>query len=196
MSYKNNTISSDDPKAIEKLTEKLHKCEELQTLMKKANAHYKKYGTVKGCEGISDEKAENLDMSARSVHYHWEKQPFPSYHITNNGAEIRRIKKRIENLEANKNTEFVGWKFDGGEAVINEDKNRLQLLFDEKPSKEQRETLKANGFRWAPSDAAWQRQLNPNAFYAANRIDFINPENGEKPTDLQPKTPKKSEPER
>ena len=48
MSYKNNTISSDDPKAIEKLTEKLHKCEELQTLMKKANAHYKKYGTVKG----------------------------------------------------------------------------------------------------------------------------------------------------
>ena len=35
MSYKNNAISSDDPKAIEKLTEKLHKCEELQTLMKK-----------------------------------------------------------------------------------------------------------------------------------------------------------------
>ena len=115
---------------------------------------------------------------------------------TVDAAEIRRIKKRIENLEANKNTEFVGWKFDGGEAVINEDKNRLQLLFDEKPSKEQRETLKANGFRRAPSDAAWQRQLNPNAFYAANRIDFIKPENGERPTDLQSKAPKKSEPER
>lgn len=47
MSYKNNAISSDDPKAIEKLTEKLHKCEELQTLMKKANAHYKKYGVCR-----------------------------------------------------------------------------------------------------------------------------------------------------
>ena len=33
MSYKNNAISSDDPKAIEKLTEKLQKCEELQTLL-------------------------------------------------------------------------------------------------------------------------------------------------------------------
>ena len=106
------------------------------------------------------------------------------------------MKKRIESLTATQNTEFVGWRFNGGEAVINEDKNRLQLLFDEKPSKEQRETLKANGFRWAPSDAAWQRQLNPNAFYAANRIDFIKPENGERPTDLQPKAPKKSEPER
>ena len=42
MSYKNNAISSDDPQAIEKLMEKLQKCEELQTLMKKANAHYKK----------------------------------------------------------------------------------------------------------------------------------------------------------
>ena len=35
MSYKNNAISSDDLKAIEKLTEKLQKCEQLQTLMKK-----------------------------------------------------------------------------------------------------------------------------------------------------------------
>ena len=195
MSYKNNIISSDDPQAIEKLTEKLQKCEKEQEFMKKANAYYKKNGTTKGCEGISDELAAKLDARVQES-YSWDKQPFPSYHITNNGAEIRRIKKRIENIEANKGAEFVGWNFEGGEAVINEDKNRLQLLFDEKPSDEQRATLKANGFRWAPSDKAWQRQLNQNAFYAANRIDFIKPENGEKPTDLQPKARKKTEPER
>ena len=195
MSYKNNIISSDDTQAIEKLTEKLQKCEKEQDFMKKANAYYKKNGTTKGCDGISDELAAKLDARVQES-YSWDKQPFPSYRITNNGAEIRRIKKRIENIEANKGTEFVGRKFNGGEAVINEDKNRLQLLFDEKPSDEQRATLKANGFRWAPSDKAWQRQLNANAFYAANRIDFIKPENGEKPTDLQPKVPKKIEPER
>ena len=195
MSYKNNIISSDDPQAIEKLTEKLQKCEKEQDFMKKTNAYYKKNGTTKGCDGISDELAAKLDARVQES-YSWDKQPFPSYRITNNGAEIRRIKKRIENIEANKGTEFVGWKFNGGEAVINEDKNRLQLLFDEKPCDEQRATLKANGFRWAPSDKAWQRQLNQNAFYAANRIDFIKPENGENPTDLQLKAPKKTEPER
>ena len=195
MSYKNNIISSDDTQAIEKLTEKLQKCEKEQDFMKKANAYYKKNGTTKGCDGISDELAAKLDARMQES-YSWDKQPFPSYRITNNGAEIRRIKKRIENIEANKGTEFVGRKFNGGEAVINEDKNRLQLLFDEKPSDEQRATLKANGFRWAPSDKAWQRQLNQNAFYAANRIDFIKPENGENPTDLQLKAPKKTEPER
>ena len=195
MSYKNNIISSDDPQAIEKLTEKLQKCEKEQDFMKKANAYYKKNGTTKGCDGISDELAAKLDARVQES-YSWDKQPFPSYRITNNGAEIRRIKKRIENIEANKGTEFVGWKFNGGEAVINEDKNCLQLLFDEKPGDEQRATLKANGFRWAPSDKAWQRQLNANAFYVSNRIDFIKPESGEKPTDLQPKAPKKNEPER
>ena len=195
MSYKNNAISSDDPKAIEKLTEKLQKCEKEQEFMKKVNAYYKKNGTTKGCDGISDELAAKLGENIKQA-YSWDKQPFPSYRLTNNNAEIRRLKKRIENLTATQNTEFVGWKFNGGEAVINEDKNRLQLIFDEKPSEEQRTILKSNGFRWAPSDKAWQRQLNHNAVYAANRIDFIKPESGEKPTDLQPKTQKKTEPKR
>ena len=35
MSYNNNAISSDDPKAVEKLTEKLNKCEKEQEFMKK-----------------------------------------------------------------------------------------------------------------------------------------------------------------
>ena len=195
MSYNNNAISSDEPKAVEKLTEKLNKCEKEQEFMKKVNSYYKKNGTVKGCEGISDELAAKLDKRVQEA-YSWEQQSFPPYRITNNNAEIRRIKKRIESLKTNQETDYVGWQFEGGEAVINKEKNRLQLLFDEKPSEEQRTTLKANGFRWAPSDKAWQRQLNTNAFYAANRIDFIKPESGEKPTDLQPKVPKKTEPER
>ena len=195
MSYKNNAISSDDPQAIEKLTEKLNKCETEQEFMNKVNVYYKKNGTCVGCEGVSDELAAKLDKRVQEA-YSWERQPFPPYRLTNNNAEIRRIKKRIESLQTNQEPDYVGWQFEGGEAVINKEKNRLQLLFDKKPSEEQRTTLKANGFRWAPSDKAWQSQLNHNAFYAANRIDFIKPENGEKPTDLQPKEPRKTEPER
>lgn len=63
MSYKNNAISSDDPKAVEKLTEKLNKCEKEQEFMKKVNAYYKKNGTVIGCEGVSDELADMLNIS-------------------------------------------------------------------------------------------------------------------------------------
>lgn len=99
-------------------------------------------------------------------------------------------------MERREETGFVGWQFEGGEAVANQEENRLQLLFDEKPSEEQRSELKGWGFRWSPSNKAWQRQLNSNAIYAAGQIDFIKPLDGRTPRELQPKPKRKDEQER
>lgn len=54
--------------------------------------------------------------------------------------------------------------------IYNKEDMRLQLIFEGKPSDKTRETLKANGFRWAPSCMAWQRLLNGNAESALRRI--------------------------
>jgi len=54
--------------------------------------------------------------------------------------------------------------------VKNNDLMRLQLLFDGKPSEEIRTILKSNGFRWSPSNKAWQRLLNDNALYSLKRV--------------------------
>lgn len=194
MSYK-DAIRSDDPQAVEKLTEKLEACQKRQDYMKAVNAFYRKNGTVHGCPGVSEEAAEKLDESVRSG-YSWETAPFPAYELSNNNAEIRRLKQRIEQLSYNQEVGYVGWKFDGGEAVANTDNNRLQLLFNEKPSEEQRAVLKRNGFHWSPSEQAWQRQLNDNAIYAASQIDFLCLESGERPSSIQPKVSKKDVPER
>lgn len=72
----------------------------------------------------------------------------------------------------------------------------MQLLFDDKPSEEQRSKLKSWGFRWSPSNKAWQRQLNSNAIYAAGQIDFIRPLDGRTPRELQPKPKTKDGQER
>ena len=64
----------------------------------------------------------------------------------------------------------MGWEFDGGRVEANTADTRLQIFFDEKPDKEIREELEGNGFRYAPSAEAWQRQLNENAIYAADCI--------------------------
>jgi len=90
----------------------------------------------------------------------------------------------------------VGWDFPGGRAEADKADNRLRLYFDEKPSEEQRSKLKCNGFKWAPSVGAWQRQLNDNAIHAAARMGFLRPESGESPTAIQPKRPVKNAPER
>ena len=170
------------PHAVEKLEKKLTGLEKLQATMKSVNAYYRKHKTLEGCPGLSDEDIGRLQSSMAND---WRKDPvpYPSFLLTNNNANIRRVRQRIDDLK--NRSEFVGWTFPGGEAKINEAENRLQLLFDEKPPEDQRRVLKSEGFKWAPSQGAWQRQLNQNAIRAAARLDFLRPEDGQSPYQLQ-----------
>ena len=177
-------ISADDPNAVEKLESKLAKLEQAQETMKAVNAYYRKNKTLDGCPHLSPEQIEKLKASM-SGSYRANPKPFESYQLSNNNAEIHRLKDRIAALTRRKEIGYVGWEFDGGRVEANTTDNRLQIFFDEKPDKEVREELKGNGFRYAPSAEAWQRQLNDNAIYAADRIKCIQPLTGERPTELQ-----------
>ena len=176
-------ISYDDKLAVEKLEAKLEGLKANQEHMKAVNAYYRKHKTLDGCPGLTSDMAEELRAS---MGRDWRKDPvpYPSFHLTNNNANIRRVKQRIDDLK--NRGEFVGWTFPGGEAKINEAENRLQLFFEEKPTEDQRRELKSNGFKWAPSQGAWQRQLNRNAIFAAGRMDFLKTEGGQSPVRLQP----------
>ena len=177
-------ISADDPNAVSKLESKLAKLEALQETMKAVNAYYRKHKTLDGCPHLSPEQIEKMKASM-SGSWRGNPKPFESYELSNNNAEIHRLKDRITALTRRKELGYVGWEFDGGRVEANTADNRLQIFFDEKPDKEIREELKGNGFRYAPSAEAWQRQLNDNAIYAADRIKCIQPLNGESPTELQ-----------
>lgn len=191
----NRAISSDDPDAVQKLQEKLTALEKLQAKMKTTNAYYRKHQTCRGCEGITDEEAARLDQRVKDG-YSWETAPYPAYALSNNNQEIHRIKKRLETLTQNWEVGFQGWEFDGGKVVANDDKNRLQIFFDEIPPAEVREALKGHGFRWARSEGAWQRQLSSNAIYAARHIAAIRPIDGSDPIKIQPKRVPSRTPER
>ena len=191
----NRAISSDDPDAVQKLQEKLTALEKLQAKMKTTNAYYRKHQTCRGCEGITDEEAARLDQRVKDG-YSWETAPYPAYALSNNNQEIHRIKKRLETLTQNREVGFQGWEFDGGKVVANDDKNRLQIFFDEIPPAEVREALKGHGFRWARSEGAWQRQLSSNAIYAARHIAAIRPIDGSDPIKIQPKRVPSRTPER
>lgn len=176
-------ISADDGLAVEKLTAKLAGLEQAQELMKTVNAYYRKHETLDGCPSLSPERISEMKESmARG--WPMKRAPYPPYALTNNNANIHRVRQRLEELQ--NRSKFAGWTFHGGEAKINEGENRLQLLFDEKPSEDQRRALKGEGFKWAPSQSAWQRQLNQNAIRAADRLDFLRPKDGGRVRDLQP----------
>ena len=191
----NTAISSDDPEAIAKLTEKLERLTKAQERMKAVNAYYRKHGTCCGMDGMTDEEADKIDQAVKNGPS-WVSVPYASYSLSNNNQEIHRIQNRIKKLTEAKELGYTGWTFEGGRVEANGDKNRLQIFFDEIPSEEVRKELKSWGFHWARSEGAWQRQLTDNAIYAASRIKAIQPTDGTDPVKIQPKQKKQSGPTR
>ena len=184
-------ISSDDPEAIEKLQAEIDKATERQTFMREANKVIRraaKKGIIdaesEGFEAYQAKLAElNNGVMAPGTAMKL-LQPdfagrigFADYQLQNNGANIKRMEKRVAQLRANaKQAEAAGGEekrtaYQGlCEVVENFEENRLQIIFDGKPGAEVRKELKSNGFRWAPSQGAWQRQLNNSARHAATRF--------------------------
>lgn len=191
MAY-NKVIKSDDSQAFGLLLENKEFFEQRNAYMKTVNDYYKAHGTVAGCPGIEDDTARELDARVTDDQH----CPYPVRFSYENHKQIQQIDKMLARLTENPETLFKGWLFHGGEAIVNLANNRLQLMFDEKPGEQQRKELYKNGFRFAYKSTAWQRPLSHKAISAADRLDFIKPSNGQKPSELQPKAPKRNEPER
>ena len=80
-------------------------------------------------------------------------------------GELAESNKEKLSDKSEKESTFVAFK--GGKMVNNFQENRVQLIFDEKPSFELIGQLKKSAFRWSPKFCAWQRQLTNNATYDA-----------------------------
>lgn len=95
---------------------------------------------------------------------------YASYQLTNNRAEIKRLEQRIEEIKQRKESTTKEMEVSGVKVLENTDLMRLQLFFNGKPAPDIIKTLKSNGFKWAPSQSAWQRQLTNNAIYSFNHF--------------------------
>ena len=161
-------IKSGDSNALEKLQNKLAELEALQNTMKQANLYYKKHNTL---TGFTEMKQSNINKLNNYMQDKRHERPFASYSLTNNNAKINATKQRIEQLQKAKEEgtkETI--KTDICQVVENTELMRIQLLFDGKPDEETRSILKSNGFRWASSQGAWQRQLTNNARYSTKKV--------------------------
>lgn len=125
-------ISADDPQAVQKLEAKLASLVEAQENMKAINAYYRKHGTLDGCTVLPEKQIQALQQDMKSS-WHLEPKPFQSFELSNNNAEIRRTRARIEELKRHGEKEYSGWTFDGGRVEANKEANRLQIFFDGKP---------------------------------------------------------------
>lgn len=175
----NRAIASDDPAALLKLRAQLEAAEADQARMKTANAAIRKalklpegerVPAVMQALGVNEARAATLlqpDFMGRVG--------YPSYATQNNSATIRRLKDRIaaiEKLEAQRAAQPEPTQQEVAGVVVERDLEavRLRLRFPGKPAPAIIKALKSYGFRWAPSEGAWQRQLTNAAEYAAKQV--------------------------
>lgn len=168
--YGREIIKSDDERAVEKLEEKLEDLKETQERMKAANKAIRMKDTEAGDDalremGYSEEAIKQL----REPDY-CGRLGYPGYLLTNNNANIHRVEERLNRLKEVKEKGSSEQEFGTFKVVENTEAMRYQIIFDGKPDAEVRTLLKSNGFKWAPSQGAWQRQITTNGKYALNRV--------------------------
>lgn len=174
----NAPIMAGEADALQKLRAKLASLESYQEAMKQCNKLLRSKA-FKSIE-VYDEKVtfitQRLGWKEETAHAvlkpdYMGKIGVPAYRLTNNSAEIRRIKSRIIELERLSQQEASSEERpDGIEIERDPDAARIRLIFPGKPDQATRTLLKQNGFRWAPSIGAWQRQLNSNGESAVKHV--------------------------
>jgi hypothetical protein len=162
----NNNISSDDPEAITKLKAELEQAEGLQSKMRAFN----KCLRSKDNDGMLALGFSQSQIAKLSEPDFCGRLGFPDYALTNNNSKIRRIKSRIEYLEKLRGQTSKEVVIGEIKILDNIELNRIQIIFPDKPDDEIRGLLKRQGFRWCPSEGAWQRQRSNSAIYAARVI--------------------------
>lgn len=168
--YGREIIKSDDERAIEKLEEKLEDMKKLHEDMKAANKALRLKDKEAGNDqlremGYSEESIEEL----RKPDY-LGRVGYPNFQLSNNNANIHRVEERLKRLKAVKERESSEQEYKTFKVVENTEAMRYQIIFDGKPDAEIRTLLKSNGFKWAPSQGAWQRQITSNGKWALKKV--------------------------
>lgn len=158
---------------IERLQEKVDTLKHLQEIMKAANkiCRAKNLTNEEKMDeliaiGVSVDNADTLLHPSQS----WMGIGFAKYQLSNNLARIKETELRIKRLTVIAESEDKELQIGDVKVKICNSDERIRLCYDGKPDYETIQRLKQNGFKWSPSNAAWQRQITDNAYWAAATV--------------------------
>ena len=172
-------IMAGDGDALDRLREKLTEAEQMQTLMREVNAAIRRHANdgedaqVRAVMAIYP-KLDEAEARELLLPDDLGRVGFPAYKLTNNNANIHRMKARIELLSRDKAAAPTSQRGENG--VLSQDcpaDNRVRLFFPYIPDVTTRTRLKAQGFRWTPSLRCWQAYRNPQSLEHAKQ--FVAP---------------------
>jgi hypothetical protein len=156
---------------VERLTEKITEAEADQKTMKEINAFIRKEKDTEKRVRFLKTKGITKDFLQK---YFIDGDGVPNFSLTNNNANIRRMKERLEEITRKQNAPEVkesgkdGIRFEACPA-----ENRVRVFYPGKPAPEVIKELKGSGFRWTPSKGCWQAYHNSISITRAKRFAGI-----------------------
>lgn len=92
--------------------------------------------------------------------------------MSNNNANIRTVRDRIEDLEKlhNQAALSASGEIEGLSWSLYEEEGRIKITFDDVPSEAVRNTLKMYSFKWSRFSKAWVRKITPNAIFRTKQL--------------------------
>lgn len=170
---KKGILKSNKPKTtymseIERYTLELEQMRINHEKMKEANKRIKE--ALKNGTDISNYLMGEMGVASHMIEWTLKF----GFGLTNNNANMKRVEQRIKDLTAKEAQRMQepekSFLFDGGEIIFNYEADRIQVKHDTKPTPEKIQELKKSGFKWSPSNQAWQRQLTSNAIWTTKRL--------------------------
>lgn len=153
------TIFDDDPDAIEQLTARVEERERTHAHMKAVNAAIRKARKMQPDaepaalllvlvnDGVVSD-GEATELARNFARFSYQGLGFPSYALTNNSANIRRDRQRIEAIKRQR-VQAEETEQAGGVYIIKHTPEYCSVQFAEKPDRSVINALKAAGFHWS-----------------------------------------------
>lgn len=173
-----SAIFSDDPKATEKILKKISLLEKSLDRMKLANLICRKHQKIKFDVGLcAAEISKKVGLKLEDAilllkpSISGNIKPFDSYSISNANIEIKRLKKRLEDLEIIDDKKInIKKDFGNGISIDLTEDSKIIISFPDRPTTGIIDSLKNNGFKWSRYRVAWVRKCTLNAIKDLEKI--------------------------
>lgn len=164
---KNDAIYADDPSAIDKLETKLARLISWQEHMKLANKCLRMKDQNAGDAALLEAGFTSTQIAALRVPNVFGDIGFERFQLSNNNANIRRIKERIELLKKRRAQSDEELEINGVRIVAKPGDNRVQIIFKARVPRDVYEKLRRYGFRVSPKQAG---PFGFQAYYNAHTV--------------------------
>jgi hypothetical protein len=190
----NDAIYSDNPEAVDLLSEKIAKMEARQELMKATNKAIKKNDRETLLKLGHAEAIVNRWLDPAPME--WPGKGYAAFELTNNNANIRTAKKRAEQVQKKQSIPDKDEEINGIKIEWRAGENRIRIYFPARVDMETFKKLKSHGYRVLRSEGegAFSAYYNNNAAWFVKELrgeqakkqeeeyskSFPNTEEGEK----------------